>query len=113
MYEPQAVFALSVLAWFAAGAGVLTAIGRGPRYATTRTDGGSPTPPETVIGLGLWTIQCLVWPYAVYRWLRGFGEFNGHLAPECEHRIEAGDDPSKPWDLYRHGRACRRAAARK
>lgn len=113
MYEPQVIFALSAVAWFATGAGVLTAIGRGPRFAVTPTDGGLPTPPMVAIGLVLWTIQCLKWPYALYRWLRGYGELHSHLAPQCEHRIAAGDDPSKPWNLYRHGRPCRRAVARK
>ena len=108
MTDPQAV-GLSAVVWFAVGGAVLTAIGRGPQYAVTIPGrAGVPTPPEIAARLVVWIGRCVIWPHTLFRWARGFGEFHGHLAPDCEHRILAGSDPSRPWDLYRHGRACRR-----
>ncbi|NSC20134.1 hypothetical protein FM076_02475 [Streptomyces albus subsp. chlorinus] len=101
----------AVPVWFCSGAAILTAIGRGPAFAMSMPGETEPPPPkERLDRLGMWFFQCLVWPHALYRWALGFGEFHGHFAADCPHRVEVrGADEAKPhWNRYRHGTACRR-----
>ncbi|WP_428814778.1 hypothetical protein SALCHL_003344 [Streptomyces albus subsp. chlorinus] len=71
---------------------------------------GPPSPGEAARRACSWLLWCCMWPRALYRWARGYGEFHGHFAADCPHRIEAkgANDATPPWNRYRHGKACRR-----
>lgn len=114
MTQQSQIVITCAFAWFFVGAAVLTAIGRGPQFAVTQVARKAPSLPPIAVAIGVllvalvWIFRCLIWPHSLYRYLRGHGAINGHLAPECTFRIQAGTDESKPHNMYRHGPECRK-----
>jgi hypothetical protein len=116
MSDETIINLVGCIVWFFIGAAVLAGLGRGLldlAESVSKEESLKNTtlpvigvPGVAAVLMFVWLVSCLLWPFQVYRYIRGYGLIKGHIARECQYKEQRGERRSEP--RFRHGAACRR-----